>query len=78
VRLGISATAVSGGVRVDEVNAGGLGDDMGLEVGDIIVQVSGRSAATVDDIRSTLDDSDGSVTVVVINHRTGQYQRLEN
>jgi membrane-associated protease RseP (regulator of RpoE activity) len=78
VRLGISGTAVPRGVRVDEVAAGGLGDDMGLEAGDVIVEVNGRSTATVDDIRSTLDESDGGVALLVINHRTGQYQRLEN
>jgi serine protease Do len=45
------------GVMVTGVDPTGLGADQGLELGDVILEVSGRSVATPAEIRSALGDA---------------------
>jgi putative serine protease PepD len=43
------------GVRLAEVIPGGPADDAGLEVGDVVVEVGGEPAETVDQVRGAVD-----------------------
>jgi serine protease Do len=63
-KLGLSlapASKVSGadtaGVVVTAVAAGGVAADQGLQVGDIILDVGGKSVSTPADVRKSLSDA---------------------
>jgi putative serine protease PepD len=56
--LGVTLTEPEGeedGVRLAEVIPGGPADDAGLEVGDVVVEVGGEPAETVDEVRGAVD-----------------------
>ena len=43
------------GVRLAEIIPGGPADDAGLEVGDVVVEIGGEPAETVDEVRGAVD-----------------------
>jgi putative serine protease PepD len=56
--LGVTLTEPEGeeeGVQLAEIIPGGPADDAGLEVGDVVVEVGGEPAETVDEVRGAVD-----------------------
>ena len=52
--LGADATATDGGVRIDDVRAGGLAHRLGLAEGDLLVTLAGAPVAALDDLVTVL------------------------
>jgi S1-C subfamily serine protease len=74
-RLGIGATPdpVFGGLRITAVDPGSPAERIGLEVGDVIVQVNGRPIYVWADLQNALANSRGYLRMRVWDSRTGTY-----
>jgi len=57
------------GVVVTDLDPSGIAADSGLQEGDVIVKVDGKSVKTVDELKSALDRKDGKASVVLINRK---------
>jgi carboxyl-terminal processing protease len=77
--IGLSVTAVKGGLRVEHVYKGSPAERAGIEVGETIVSVDGRSIAGLDSNAATalIKGPEGSeVTVAVRDPRTGKARKV--
>lgn len=63
VQLDIGVKNVDGGVRVERVGPGGLGERLGLQAGDILTEVNGRAVNSPADVRKALERSEGRISV---------------
>jgi putative serine protease PepD len=75
--LGVSTSADSGKVTVAAVSAGGPAASAGLQVGDVITSVGGKSVATPDDVAAAIQDKHPGESVAVRITRGGSAQTLD-
>jgi putative serine protease PepD len=75
--LGVSTSADSGRVTVAAVTAGGPAASAGLQVGDAIVSVGGKSVNTPDDVAAAIQDRHPGESIQVEVSRGGSNQKLD-
>ncbi|MDA0160151.1 trypsin-like peptidase domain-containing protein [Solirubrobacter ginsenosidimutans] len=74
--LGVSTSADSGKVTIAAVSAGGPAASAGLQVGDVLTAVGGKSVATPDDVAAAIQDKHPGESVAVQITRGGSAQTL--
>ena len=74
--LGVSTSADSGKVTIAAVSAGGPAASAGVQVGDVITSVGGKSVATPDDVAAAIQDKHPGESVAVQITRGGSAQTL--
>src|SRR4051794_10076849 len=74
--LGVSPSGGPGGVTVASVSSGGPAAGAGLQVGDVIVSVGGRSVADPDDVAAAIRDRRPGESVAIEIRRGGAAQKL--
>ena len=57
------------GVIVTDVDPSGIAAESGLQEGDVIVKVDGKTVRTTADVKASLDRTDGKASLVLINRR---------
>lgn len=70
-RLGFRGIDVGWGVEIVSLDYGGTAAQIGLEPGDVIVQLNGRRVMSINDYHAIMARSGGFVQLVVRDHRTG-------
>lgn len=65
-----------GGVIIVEVKPGGLGQRIGLQVGDIVVSVNGRPVRTVRQLKAIIDQADPSKGDIELKIRNRQGEQI--
>jgi putative serine protease PepD len=75
--LGVSTSADSGRVTVAAVTAGGPAASAGVQVGDAIVSVGGKSVTTPDDVAAAIQDRHPGESIQVEVSRGGSNQKLD-
>jgi PDZ domain len=72
-RFGVRALNNKGdGVRVGEVFDGTPAKRKGFEVGDVLLKINDTTLVNIEDFTAAIDGSDGRITVVVRDRRTGK------
>jgi serine protease Do len=62
-RLGIGVERGDGGLVVRDVDGDGLGKQLGLRAGDVLLEVNGQSVDSPDEVRAALEKDDRRVTI---------------
>lgn len=62
-RLGIGVESTPDGLTVKDVDKGGLGQQLGLRSGDVLLEVNGEKVTSADDVRAALGREGSRVTV---------------
>lgn len=70
-RLGFRGVDVGWGVEIVSLDYGGTAAQLGLEPGDVIVELNGRRVMNINDYHAIMARSGGFVQLVVRDHRTG-------
>jgi hypothetical protein len=76
-RLGVQILVNQTGARVLETFPGGAGEDMGLEPGDVIVQINGRRVTSLPLYHRLMDNCGGDAQVTVWKASVQQYERWQ-
>jgi hypothetical protein len=76
-RLGVNIVVNQTGAHVLETFSGGAGEDMGLEPGDVIVQINGRRVTSLPLYHRLMDNCGGYAQVTVWKASAQQYERWQ-
>ena len=75
-RLGFRGVDVGWGVEIVSLDYGGAAVQLGLEPGDVIVELNGRRVMSINDYHAIMARSGGFVQLVVRDHRTGNVVQM--
>jgi hypothetical protein len=76
-RLGVNIVVNQKGARVLATSPGGAGEDMGLEPGDVIVQINGQQVTSLPLYDRLMDNCGGYAQVKVWKASVQQYERWQ-